>query len=77
MKGANPILLLTVIIAIILIYVLEGRPLIKSKQWKEFVTMGFLLGIALLLVVGKMINILSPLGFLDKLLFPIGKSILK
>lgn len=39
--------------------------------------MGFMLGTALLLVIAKMINIISPLDILNKLLNPIGKTILK
>jgi hypothetical protein len=56
---------------------MEGLPLIRNRQWKEFITMGFLLGTALLLVIGKMLDIMSPLGMLNKILNPIGKTILK
>lgn len=70
-------MLITILLAIILIYIVDGRPLIKNKQWKEFSAMGFLLGISLLLVIGKTLNILSPLGLIDKLLSPLGKAIIK
>jgi energy-coupling factor transporter transmembrane protein EcfT len=76
-KGAGQTLLIFVLLAIVLIFIVDGLPLIKNKQWKEFATMGLLLGISLLLVIGKMLNILSPLSFIDKLLGPLGRTVLK
>lgn len=55
----------------------EGVPLVQKKRWREFITVGILLGIALYLVIGKMLYILSPLGLLDKWISPLGKGLLK
>lgn len=59
--------------AIILICIAEVPPLIKNKQWKELITFGSMLGVALLLVIGKMLGIMSPIGIIDSLLSPFGK----
>ena len=58
---------------IIFICIAEVPPLIKNKQRKELITMGSLLGVALLLVIGKMLDIPSPIGLIDRLLSPLGR----
>lgn len=55
----------------------EGVSLVQKKQWREIITVGILLGIALYLVCGKMLYILSPLELLDKWISPLGKGVLK
>lgn len=55
----------------------EGIPLGKQGQWKELAVMGTLLGMAILLVAGYYLGLISPLVFLERLLEPVGKAILK
>lgn len=68
-------MLLVTILAIILIFIAEGIPMIRNKLWKELITLGLLLGIALLLVIGYKLGIPTPLALVDELLSPFGKAI--
>jgi len=64
-------------LAIILIGITEGIPLFKSKMRKELITLGLLLGIALLLVIGYELGIPSPIVLMDELLSPFGRAIFR
>lgn len=68
-------MLLVTILAIILIFIAEGFPMIRNKRWKELTTLGLLLGIALLLTIGNKLGIPSPVALIYELLSPFGKAI--
>lgn len=59
------------------IILIEGIPLVRKKQWKEFYTLISLLSIALALGIMKTIGMTSPIQFLQNLLYPLGKTIFK
>ncbi|EDK32391.1 hypothetical protein [Clostridium kluyveri] len=66
--------MITIIItAALLICVLEGIPLFKKKMWKELLSMGFILLISLLLEISKILNIITPINFIEQLFKPLGK----
>ncbi len=75
MKGANVVMVLTVSLAIIVIFIAEGLPLARNKLWKELTTFGTLLGIALLLIIFNKLGIPGPLILMDELFSPVGKAI--
>lgn len=62
--------------AVLLIGFIEGSSLIKKKMWKEFITVSFILSIAVLLQVCKELGIITPINLLERLLGPIGKMFL-
>lgn len=69
-------MLYLIILVIIIISYIEGLPFIKNKQWKELTVLETMLGISLLLVIGKKLGITTPIAYLDNVLSPIGKAIL-
>lgn len=75
MERGFKILIVSILLSIILIYILEGFPLIKNKKWKELFTFTLLLVIALLLGVGKKLDIQTPVLLLDQFLSPLGKML--
>lgn len=68
------LILMIVSAAIILV---EGIPLVRKKQRKEFYTLISLLSIALALWIVKAIGMPTPIQILENLLYPIGKAIFK
>jgi hypothetical protein len=70
-------MLLSITIVSAVIAFIEGIPLVKKKMWKEFVTLMFILLIAILLVVEKLFDIPTPVNILNNLLSPFGKIIFK
>jgi hypothetical protein len=66
-----------VLILVALIFAVDGVKLIKKKQWREFITFGILLGLALLLEIGKDLGFLGPINIIDKLLSPLGRAMLR
>ncbi len=66
-----------VLLSIILIFAVDGIQLIRKKQWKEFITFGILLAIALLLEIGKDLGFPSPVSIIDKIISPLGRAILR
>lgn len=75
MERGFKILVVSILLAIILIYILQGLPLIKNKKWKELFTFTLLLVIALLLGAGKKLGIRTPVLLLDQFLSPFGKML--
>lgn len=65
------------ILAVLLICLLEGVPLIKKGLWPELGTLGFLIGTAIFLGIAKILEIPTPLNWLQQLLSPVGEGILK
>jgi hypothetical protein len=55
----------------------EGLPLIREKRWKELITVGVLIGGALLIGLGKTFGIPTPLELLDQWLRPVEEAIFK
>ena len=46
---------------------------IQKKMWKELLSMGFILLISLLLEISKILNIITPINFIEQLFKPLGK----
>ena len=67
---------LILIIAALLIGLIEGLQLIKKKMWKELMTVGFILSIAMFLQISKDLGMITPINLLEKLFEPIGKIFL-
>lgn len=65
--------MIIIISAVLLIGLIEGVPLIKKKMWKELMTVGLLLSIAIFLQISKDLGIITPINLLERLLEPIGK----
>lgn len=65
------------IITILLILLIEGIPLFINKMWKEFTCVILLLCVAALIQIGSSIGMLTGIGFIEKLLKPIGEMYLK
>lgn len=65
------------ILAVILICLYEGGPLIKKRLWRELGAFGVLIGSAAWLGIAKILGISTPVNWLEQLLGPIGKMILK
>ena len=59
------------------IILIEGIPLVRKKQWKEFYTLISLLSIALALGIAKTIGMPTPIEILENLLYPLGKTVFK
>ena len=64
------------IITVLLIGLIEGVQLVKKKMWKELMTVGFILSIAMFLQISKDLGMITPINLLEKLLEPIGKVFL-
>lgn len=68
-------MLIFFIIAALLIFVIDGVPLIQKKQWAEFSAVVFILAAACILLIGKDAGIPSPIKSLDELLKDYGKKL--
>lgn len=55
----------------------EGLPLIRERRWIEFSAFSGLIGIALLIVIGKSMGWPTPIELIYRWLLPIGKMIFK
>ena len=64
-----------VFLAAAAIFIIEGLPLIKGKQWKELITLVALLIIAVLLVIGDELGVAGPISMIKNMLTPIGKDL--
>jgi len=65
------ITLFVITTSLILLY--EGVPLIKKKLWRELSVLGVLLGSATYLAIAGMLQLSTPLNWLEYLLGPFGK----
>lgn len=59
------------------IIIFDGLPLIKNKQWKEFVLIFSLLLLGIVIITLKSYNVKSPLMAVDEVIFKLLKSIIK
>lgn len=66
-----------IVILTILIFIFEGMPLIKQKKRNELIVFGVLIGLALLIGIGKPLGLPTPIELLNQWLSPIGKAIFK
>ena len=57
--------------------IFEGFPLYRERKWKELITFGSLLGISLILTIGKALDMPTPVELIQGMLEPIGKAIFK
>lgn len=65
------------ILSIILIFLIDGMPLIKKKLWTELTTFSFLIGFAILFAIMSKLEIPNPINWMSYILEPIGKAVLK
>lgn len=68
---------LTFIFISVVIYLVEGIPLVKKKMWKELTTAIVIIIIAVSLAVLRAVGITSPIKVLVNLLIPFGKAIFR
>jgi hypothetical protein len=68
-------MVLFVSLAVAAIFLTEGMPLIKTKEWKELFTLGVLLIIALFLIIGDKLGIPDPVNIMKGMITPIGKNL--
>jgi hypothetical protein len=66
-----------IILAVLLIFLLEGIPLIKNKMRNELIAVVVLLLIALGLQICKSSNMITPIDIIKKIFEPVGKMIFK
>lgn len=59
------------------ICIFEGIPLFRNKKWRELITLGVLIGLSLIIGIGKQLGIMTPIELLDLLLMPLGKTFFK
>ncbi|HEX3046872.1 MAG TPA: hypothetical protein VHY08_19110 [Bacillota bacterium] len=59
------------------IFICEGLPLIREKRWKELITAGALLSVALLIGLIKTFGAPTPIQLLDQWIRPVGEAIFK
>ena len=62
---------------VIIIFMVDLKPLIKEKKRKEITTIGILLFFSLFLFIWKELGFTSPVMMMHELLSPLGKAILK
>jgi hypothetical protein len=68
-------LVLTILIAAILIFAVDGFPLIKKKQWKELTVFGILLGFAIFAQIMSDLGFPTLLSLIDKSIGSLGRAI--
>jgi len=68
-------MIVTVLLAAIVVYVVDGLPLIKKKQWKELTMFGTLLGFALLAQITSDLGFPTLLSLIDKSIGSLGRAI--
>jgi len=76
MKGSSHVLISVTLISIAIAFI-EGIPLIKKRLWKELATLIILLLIAMLLVIGELLSLPTPLKIINNLIHPFGKTFFK
>lgn len=59
-------------IAIVIILIADGIPLVKKRQWAEFLTLIVLVSVSVTLLILKYINIPTPLKILNNMLKGLG-----
>lgn len=64
-------------VAIIVIFIFEGVPLIRKKLWKELGVFCMLMGLAAFWGMAKSFNLDTPVEWLQDWLGPIGEKVLK
>lgn len=64
-------------LAVILISLHEGMPLLKRRLWRELGTLGLINISATYLAIAELLGMSTPLNWLEQLLSPIGKMIFR
>lgn len=65
------------VLAVILICLVDGVPLVKKRLWRELGAFGVLLGIAIFLFIANKLEMPTPVDWLQQMLAPVGEAILK
>ncbi len=66
----------SIIIGIFLLFI-EGRNLIKQKEWKEIVVVISIICLAIVLSVFQSLGFKTPLQIIESWITPLGKFIMK
>lgn len=70
-------MLTSVILIGFIIYIIEGVPLKKKRQWKELITVILLIFIAIFLVGLKKLDMPNPINILENIIGPVGKKVFR
>lgn len=70
-------MIIYLILALIIICLYDGVRLIKTRLWRELITMGLLITIAVLIVVFKKFHMPTLVDVLHQLLRPVGEVIFR
>jgi hypothetical protein len=65
------------ILLVIPVFLFEGLPLIREKSWKEFAAFSILIGLSIILGVGKVFGMPTPVELLHRILEPVGRALFK
>jgi hypothetical protein len=57
------------------IFLFEGLPLIREKSWKELIAFSILIGVSLVLGVGKIFGMPTPVELLHRIFEPVGRAL--
>jgi len=69
------ILIIVILLVAILIFAVDGLPLIKKKQWKELTVFGILLGFALLAQIMSDLGFPTLLSLIDRSIGTLGRAV--
>lgn len=64
------------LLAVLIICIVEGIPLIKAEMRKELITVVIILLIGLVVEITSNLAIITPIGLIQKVFEPIGKMFL-
>lgn len=68
-------MLMLLILAVIFICIIEIIPLVKKGSWKELAVYCSILALAVLLLLGKKLELPTPIKLMYQIVSPIGKII--
>jgi len=68
-------LIIVILLVAILIFAVDGLPLIKKKQWKELTVFGILLGFALLAQIMSDLGFPTLLSLIDRSIGTLGRAV--
>ena len=68
-------MLIFVMLAVLMIFVIDGVPLIKKKQWADLTAFVIIMAAAGILLIGKEAGVPAPIKSLNGLLEDFGKKL--
>lgn len=64
------------LLAVLIICIVEGIPLIKAEMKKELITVVIILLVGLVIEINSNLAMITPIGLIQKVFEPIGKMFL-